>query len=356
MIRSTKPKNNRAKRAIEKKESKIVENVKSALFIPGNSSNQALHDITVDLSSLKKPYIKRFTKKNSILPFEDTTSLEFLSEKNDSSILILSTNNKKRPNNLTFIRTFDYKIYDMIELNVLSDFKLFQDFKKMTFQVGLRPLFSFQGHIFDINPTFIQIKSLFLDMFHGENSTLQDVAGLQYVISVSAIEEDDNDTAISKLPLVYFRVYKLKTLKSNEPKLARIELEETGPRLNFKIGRVQHVDPEMEKEALKVPKQLQSKERKNVQTDASGDQVAKIHVGIQDLSRLQTRKMKGLKSKFDQNNSDDEEVEDDFVDAISDNDQDEEEIDDDIEDGDNHDEKEEEEGQGNNHVSKKRKL
>lgn len=63
MIRSTKPKNNRAKRAIEKKESKIVENVKSALFIPGNSSNQALHDITVDLSSLKKPYIKRFTKK-----------------------------------------------------------------------------------------------------------------------------------------------------------------------------------------------------------------------------------------------------------------------------------------------------
>lgn len=324
MIRSTKPKNARSKRAVEKKESKIVENTKNALFIPGNSSNQALHNITIDLSSLKKPYIKRFTKKNDILPFEDSTSLEFLSEKNDSSLIVLSTNNKKRPNNLTFIRTFDFKIYDMVELQVLSDFKLFQDFKKSTFQVGLKPLFTFQGHIFDINPTFIQIKSLFLDMFHGESSNLQDVAGLQYVISVSAVEEDDNDTAIAKLPLVYFRVYKIKSFKSNEPKLARIELEETGPRLNFKIGRVQHVDPEMEKEAFKIPKQLQPKERKNIQTDSIGDQVAKIHVGTQDLSRLQTRKMKGLKSRYDQVNSEEEDDDDDddddeeFVDAVSD--------------------------------------
>lgn len=325
MIRSTKPKNARAKRALEKKESKIVENTKTALFIPGNSSNQTLHDITVDLSSMKKPYIKRFTKKNNILPFEEASSIEFLSEKNDASIVVLSTNNKKRPNNLTFIRTFDYKVYDMIELQVLSDFKLFKDFKKMTFQVGLRPLFSFQGHIFDINPTFIHVKSLFLDMFHGETSNLQDVAGLQYVISVSAVEEDDNDTAISKLPLVYFRVYKLKTLKSNEPKLARIELEETGPRINFKIGRVHSADPEMEKEALKVPKQLQPKERKNIQTDSMGDQVAKIHVGKQDLSRLQTRKMKGLKSRFDQDVSDDDleegESNEDFADSVSDDDE-----------------------------------
>lgn len=330
MIRSTKPKNARSKRALEKKDSKIVENTKTVLFIPGSNSNQSLHNITVDLGSLKKPFIKRFTKKNNILPFEDTTSLEFLSEKNDASLLVLSTNNKKRPNNLTFVRTFDYKVYDMVELQVLSDFKLFQDFKKTTFQIGLKPLFTFQGHIFDVNPTFTQIKSLILDMFHGEQSNLQDVAGLQYVISVSAIEEDDNDVNISKLPLVYFRVYKLKTYKSNEPKLARIELEETGPRLNFKIGRVHHADAEMEKEASRVPKQLQPKERKNVQTDNIGDQVAKIHVGTQDLSRLQTRKMKGLKSKYDQINSDDENQDDnddnisseeEFVDAVSDTDE-----------------------------------
>ena len=31
-----------------------------------------------------------------------------------------------------------------------------------------------------------------------------------------------------------------------------------------------------------------------------GDKVAQIHVGKQDLSKLQTRKMKGLKEKYDQ--------------------------------------------------------
>ncbi|GMM31857.1 rRNA-binding ribosome biosynthesis protein [Martiniozyma asiatica (nom. inval.)] len=318
MIRNTTPKSARSKRALEKKDSKIVENVKSALFIPGATANQACHDISIDLSALKKPHMKRFQKKNNILPFEDATSIEFHSEKNDCSIVVLSSNNKKRPNNLTFIRTFDFKIYDMVELQVLSNFKLFKDFRKKTFQVGLKPMFVFNGHIWDINPTFIQIKSLFMDMFRGETTNLQDVAGLQSVIALSAIEDDDNDKTVSSLPIVHFRTYKIKTFKSAEPKLARIELDETGPRLDFKIGRVQRADPEMEKEAFRVPKQLQVKEKKNVSLDSMGDQVAKIHVGKQDLSKLQTRKMKGLKSKFDVISDDDEEEEEEeqeFVDA-----------------------------------------
>lgn len=328
MIRNTAPKSARSKRALESKDAKIVENVKSVLFVPGKTANQATHDITVDLSALKKPYMKRFQKKNAILPFEDATSVEFLSEKNDASIVVVSTNNKKRPNNLAFIRTFDFKVYDMIEFNVLSNFKLFQDFKKRTFQVGLKPMFVFNGHIFETHPTFIQIKSLFLDMFRGEITNLQDVAGLQSVIGVSAIEEDDHDKTMSALPIVHFRVYKVRTLKSAEPKLARIELDETGPRLDLKIGRVQAADPAAEKEAFRVPKQLQPKEKKNVSTDLMGDKVAKIHVGKQDLSKMQTRKMKGLKSKYDVV-SDEEEGEDgdeladeisddeEFVDAVS---------------------------------------
>ncbi|QPG75040.1 rRNA-binding ribosome biosynthesis protein rpf2 [Brettanomyces nanus] len=300
MIRTVKPKSARSKRAMDKKQPKIVENVKSALFIPGQNANKALHDITVDLAALKKPYCKRFQKKNQILPFEDSSSIEFLSEKNDSSIVVLSTNNKKRPNSLTFIRTFNYAVYDMIELQVLSNYKLFDAFKKVTFQLGLKPMFAFQGSIFDTNPVMKQVKSLFLDMFRGEVNKYVDVAGLQWIISISAIEEDDQNQAISKLPLVHFRVYKLKTYHSPEPKLPRVELEETGPRLDFKIGRHESASAEVEKEALTVPKQLQPKEKKNVQTDMLGDKVAKVHVGKQDLSGLQTRKMKGLKSRYDQ--------------------------------------------------------
>lgn len=130
MIRTVKPKNARAKRALKEREPKLVENVKQAIFIPGQTSNKALHDIMVDLSAMKKPDIKRFERKNNVHPFEDASPLEFFSEKNDCSLMVLSTSSKKRKNNLTFIRTFGYRIYDIIELLVVENFKLLSDFKK----------------------------------------------------------------------------------------------------------------------------------------------------------------------------------------------------------------------------------
>ena len=39
----------------------------------------------------------------------------------------------------------------------------------------------------------------------------------------------------------------------------------------------------------------QAKVKKNIETDAMGDKVGRIHLGRQDLLEMQTRKMKGLK-------------------------------------------------------------
>lgn len=299
MIRTVKPKNARSKRALEKKEAKLVENVKQALFIPGQTANKSLHDITVDLSALKKPDMKRFNKKNEIRPFEDAAPLEFLSEKNDCSLMVLTTNSKKRQNNLTFVRTFGYKIYDMIELQVVENFKLLSDFRKQTFTLGLKPMFTFQGAAFDSHPVYKQIKSLFLDFFRGEVTGLQDVSGLQHIISVT-VQGDFQDG--EPLPNVLFRVYKLKTFRSEQGgrKLPRVELEETGPRLDFKIGRIHTPTADMVKEAYKRPRQLEARTKKNVDLDSMGDKFGRIHMGKQELGKMQTRKMKGLKSKFDQ--------------------------------------------------------
>ena len=44
---------------------------------------------------------------------------------------------------------------------------------------------------------------------------------------------------------------------------------------------------------------MQAKQRKNVETDVVGDKIGRIHLGRQDLSELQTRKMKGLKRSRD---------------------------------------------------------
>ncbi|CDR37203.1 CYFA0S01e08416g1_1 [Cyberlindnera fabianii] len=295
MIRTVKPKNARSKRALKNKEAKLTENTKTALFVPGSTSNKLLHDVMVDLSALKKPDIKRFSKKNDIRPFEDSSKLEFFSEKNDTSLIVFSSSSKKRKNNLTFVRTFGYKIYDMIELMVMENFKLLNDFRSSTFNVGLKPMFTFNGGVFESHPVYMHIKSLFLDFFRGDQTDLQDVAGLQYIISITAADFEEGQP----LPQVLFRVYTLKTYKSSQ-KVPRVELNEIGPRLDFAVGRREGPTPEMEKEAMKKPKQLQAKTVKNVEMDAMGDKIGRVHVGKQDLNNLQTRKMKGLKKRFDQ--------------------------------------------------------
>lgn len=312
LTRYSKPKNARSKRALAKKEAKLVENPKSALFVPGSTGNKFLHDAMCDLMALKKPLAQKFTRKNEIRPFEDASDLEFFSEKNDTSLMVFSSHNKKRPNTLTFARFFNHKVYDMLEMSILGTPKLIQDFKKTTFSLGLKPMFSFNGPAFDSHPVYQQVKSYFLDFFRGEETPLQDVAGLQYVISISVGEIEDSNSTTQQLPLVHFRVYKIKSFKSGQ-KLPRIELDEIGPRFDFKIGRRTIPSPEIEKEALKKPKQLQAKEKKNVSTDFMGDKVAQIHVGKQDLSKMQTRKMKGLKAKYDQDSDFDEENEADVI-------------------------------------------
>ncbi len=54
--------------------------------------------------SLKKPHAKMFNRLNPVLPFEDATSLEFFSERNDCSLVAVGSNSKKRPNNLVLVR------------------------------------------------------------------------------------------------------------------------------------------------------------------------------------------------------------------------------------------------------------
>lgn len=313
LISNRKPKNSRSKRALAKMEAKLVENPKSALFVPGSSSTKALHDIMCDLMAMKKPLVKRFSKMNAVQPFEDASALEFFAEKNDTSLLVFSCHNKKRPNNLVFTRFFDYKVYDMIELMIQEDYKLLIDFKKQTYSLGLKPMFSFNGPVFDSHPVYMQIKSLILDFFRGEETDLQDVAGLQHIISLTADDVEDDKTI---LPLVHFRVYKLKTFRLGQ-KLPRVEVDEIGPRFDFKVGRYTLPLSEVQKEALRKPKQLQAKVKKNVSTGFMGDKIAQIHVGKQDLDKIQTRKMKGLKAKYDQVSDFDNES-DDFVDKVND--------------------------------------
>lgn len=88
--------------------------------------------------ALKRPNGISFSKKNAVRPFEDISSLEFWSNKNDASMFVVAQDTKKRPDGLTFVRMYDGKVLDMCEVGV-DKFVSMEEFKvRMTFSRQFR--------------------------------------------------------------------------------------------------------------------------------------------------------------------------------------------------------------------------
>ncbi|CAK7198591.1 rRNA-binding ribosome biosynthesis protein rpf2 [Sporothrix eucalyptigena] len=328
MLRQITPRNARSKRALEKRAPKADENPKTCLFLRGTSASQIVQDCLTDLHAMRAPLAKKFTKKNDVHPFEDPASLEFFSRKNDASLLLFGSSSKKRRHCLTLCRTFDYQMLDMLELYVdeTSFTRIGQfageDGKKRSFPVGARPMLLFSGTPFyeggdgiegrrdglggvapaagtattDVGRKYALAKSLLTDFFRGDSSPDKiDVEGLSHIIVATAPEgSEGTGEDASALPLLHLRVYALRTKRSGQ-RLPRIELEEIGPRLDMRLGRFKEPDSEMQKQAMRKAKTSEARTKKNIETDGMGDKVGRVHPGKQDMSELQTRKMKGLK-------------------------------------------------------------
>ncbi|KAM7193503.1 Brix domain containing protein [Rhypophila sp. PSN 637] len=311
MLRQIKPRTARSKRALEKRAPKAVENPKKALFLRGTTCSQLTQDALGDLYSMRQTLAKRFQKKNPIHPFEDASSLAFFSEKNDCSLILFGSSNKKRPHTITFARTFDYKMLDMLEFNLdPSTFRTISQFKTAKIPVGTRPLMVFAGTAFEspVPNEFTMAKSMLIDFFKGETSDKVDIEGLRSVVVVSADEPTSTNTSsddISSKPVLHLRVYLIRTKRSGQ-KLPRVEVEEHGPRMDFRLGRMQEPDADMLKEALRKAKTNEERTKKNITTDVIGDKIGRIHMGKLDLTQLQTRKMKGLKRDRDPHLLDDD--------------------------------------------------
>ncbi|KAF8246022.1 Brix-domain-containing protein [Wilcoxina mikolae CBS 423.85] len=287
MIRTTKPKNARSKRALDARLPKLTENHKTLLLLRGTTASELIQTVLTDLNSLKKPHTIKFSKKNTILPFEDPSPFSFFSEKNDASLLVLGTHSKKRPQNLTVVRTFDHQVYDIHEFGVDPDtYRGLQSFKGEKPAVGMKPMMVFSGDVWEHDEQMRGVKTLWMDFFRGEEVKSVDVEGLQYVLSFLAAEAGR----------FHIRGHMIRTEKSGQ-KLPRVEVVEAGPRLDLVCRRRQEAGEEMRKEALKVPRKQVPKTKKNVGMDIIGDKIGRIHTGKQDLGKLQTRKMKGLKKR-----------------------------------------------------------
>lgn len=127
-------------------------------------------------------------------------------------------------------------------------------FGEKTFRVGAKPLISFSGSDFDEatpGSKFSLAKSMFLDFFRGGAASEIDVEGLQWMISFAA-GEDGNDYGNDN-KIVRMRCWRIITRRSGQ-RLPRVEVEEMGPRIDWKLGRVREADEGMAKQALKMAK------------------------------------------------------------------------------------------------------
>ena len=221
--------------------------------------------------------------------------------------MLFASHNKKRPHCLTLLRTFGHETLDMLEL-LLDDgtLRTLSQFKGRKPAVGLQPLIVFAGTPFEspAQTKYTLVKSLLLDLFKKgpaaeTRETTVDVEGLQYVVCVSAADEVEGQPP----PQVHLRAYMLRTTRVQGTRLPRVDVEEMGPRADFRLGREQFAEEGRWKEAMKRPKEKgvgAGKKNKNVEADLVGDKMGRIHVGKQDLSGLQTRKMRGLKRGRDE--------------------------------------------------------
>ncbi len=213
---------------------------------------------------------------------------------------MFASSSKKRPSCLTIARMFGHKVLDMLEFYLDAEsFRSISQFKTKKFAVGLRPMLLFAGTAFEspVSNEYTLAKSLLIDFFRGDSSSDKiDVEGLQYVVAVSAAGEggaSEGPGDAGSRPLIHLRVYLIRTKRSGQ-KLPRVEVEEMGPRCDFRLGRMTS-NAELMKEALKKARTAEERPKKNITTDTIGDKIGRIHLGKQTLDGRQSRKMKGLK-------------------------------------------------------------
>jgi ribosome production factor 2 len=307
---SRKPRNARTARIVKAREPQQFESRKRVLILHGTRCPQPVQNVLKTIHTLTKPEAVLLTKKNeNIHPFENADSLEFLAGKNECGVIVFGTHSKKRPNNITVLRTFDGKVLDMVELLLLAPEEQTQSSPKLTVGVEMKPLILFAGSQWDDTSSSAQaalyrsLKSIMLDLFQGEEIPSIDVAGLQYLLMIAAGESSSSSTDLedpASKPVLHLRWYRIRTMRSNSPKIPRVELDPTGPSFDFRVGRFSEADPSVIKEALKHGRRPnEARTRKNIETDLVGDKIGRVHLGKQDLSTLQTRKMKGLKRSRD---------------------------------------------------------
>ncbi|KAI6241264.1 Ribosome production factor 2-like protein [Aphelenchoides fujianensis] len=270
-----KAKTRRGKKFLESRVPKVTENDKTALLLKGGKTNEKLTKFLMDVYHLKNPLVEKLTQQNA-------TFIERMGQKYDASLFLMVSKSKRYPDAVTLGRLFDFQLLDMVDLKLLN-YKPPSDFKQPGFPVGTKPCITLQGLNFENDETMKKIGNMLVDFFRGPVIPKIRLQGLELVLSFTATDDR-----------IYMRTYR-SLLKKSDDVLPRVELVEVGPSADFEVTRHKFASDGLMRRAMKKPKGLKQKMRKNTSQDVFGTKHGRIHVGRQQVHKIQTRKVKALR-------------------------------------------------------------
>lgn len=255
-------------------ETQLDEDEKNVAYIRGFTANEVITKVMRDLYMMKKPIGVPLNKKNIIQPFQDTAPIEFICQKNECSLFLFTSHNKKRPNNLVMGRLFDGHILDMVEFGV-DLYKAIEDFPARI-SLGVKPILLFSGEPFDTDFDMIRIKNLLNDFFLGPKPTSLRIQGIEHVISF-----------VAHGGKIFMRPYLIEQKKVPGSKKPLVVCHEMGPQLDLVVRRTKIADHDHFNQACKQrQKSTKSRKNKNVSRDEFGTTHGKIHIGRQNFDKM----------------------------------------------------------------------
>lgn len=271
---------------------------RKVLLLKGIRCSNNMSEVLKDLQSILQPNAKLLSKNNEILPFEDEGchSLEFLCTKNDCSLFALASHSKKRPNNLILGRTFDRHVLDIWELGIqrYRSIKAYKNAPKK--RPNSKPMLAFLGDVWNIDTQYADLRSYFIDFFKGTPVDKVLLNGLDNIISFTAFRSASNNGNEGQVN-IHMRSYFVK-LKKNPDTASSTPvpfLVNSGPDIDFCIRRTQPPSPDLWKLAMKQPKEIKAKKKKNRSTNVFGETIGRLHIQKQDIDKLQGKRSKALR-------------------------------------------------------------
>jgi len=277
------PKTRKGKRMLEKREPQLVENTKMAALLRGHTASGMVSDVMKDLTALRKTSSTFYGRKHDLRPFEDIVAVENFCKKIDCSVFAVGNHSKKRPHNITLGRLYNHHLLDMVELGV-EDYVSMAEFPaEARVALGTKPLVCFTGEPFVADVEWQGVRNILLDYLRGEDVSTVRLQGLELMIQVTAVD--------GKLLV---RCYKV-LLKKSGGRVPRVELSECGPRIDFRLKRTKLASDDLMRVACRQPKENLMKKKKNIEKNALGSTLGRVHMDKQDLDKIQTRRMRALK-------------------------------------------------------------